>query len=129
MGVATSMRSQIRNALDTYGSTGTRVPITVSSTGTLEGYDGVTETEGTAESFIAVSDNQSKSFPLFRNFGFVTEGDLTLYVRDDQTLNKTDWVYWSDGTFTVKDVQTYNAQDVDIAKMVSLVRRLKSGGD
>ena len=59
----------------------------------------------------------------YQQFGIEREGDFELVVKGDQAVNGTAIVAFQSQTYQVQSINTVHFQNVDLVKIVSMVKR------
>ena len=112
----TGFRNQITTFINTHGSSVTITPRTPTA-GSYGGYEPASDNAGTAVTTKATSNDY-----IFRksgqNFGKLKEGELSLYLKHDETVDKDYVITWQSDDYSVQEIQKIMANDVVVARMV-----------
>lgn len=127
MGIGTSMRTVVTTIINNFGSDVVITPVTV-TVGTYGGYNPATETEGTAVTESAVPYDMVNSLS-FKNFGDLEVGRIKIVFKYTATIplptTTTKYIIeWNSETYDLISVEEYPIQDVTVAKIATLAKRL-----
>jgi hypothetical protein len=121
----TKTRNSIRKVIESYGSTITITPYTV----TNDKWGDKTESDGTPVDTIGISYNNFTSRFSFQPVGNLSEGDFIIIIKDDETIATQEGsnfykMAYNSITYDVLSVEEYEVANVVLAKQVILKKRI-----
>jgi len=115
---AISARNKINNKIfDKLGSTAVRQPY-VSKV--VDKWGDATITRGTSETIVIVPYSYVNSRREYLPFGTLSEGEVVVALRYDQTIVSNDLVVWDDKTFLVENIEGFPLQNINLVNIVLL---------
>lgn len=121
----TKTRSTIRKVIDDYGSTITITPITI----VIDKWGDKTESNGTPVSTVGVSYDYFTARFNFQPIGNLTEGDVIVIIKDDETITTQTGltiykVTYNSIDYNVISVEDYKVANLVLAKEIILKKRI-----
>jgi len=121
----TKTRNSIRKVIDNYGSTVVITPMTISN----DKWGDKTESDGAQVSTVGISYDSFVARYNFQPAGNLTEGDVIIILKDDETITTQTGstiykVTYNSKDYEVVSVEEYVVGDVDLAKQVILKERI-----
>ena len=121
----TKTRGTIRKVIEDYGSTITITPMTIA----LDKWGDKTETTGTPVSTVGVSYDYFTARFNFQPAGNLTEGDVIIIIKDDETIttqsgSTTYKVTYNSVVYNIISVEDYKVADTILAKQIILKKRI-----
>jgi len=121
----TKTRNSIRKVIESYGSTITITPYTV----TNDKWGDKTESAGTPVETVGISYNNFTSKFNFQPVGNLSEGDFIIIIKDDETIATQEGINFYKMTYNsiiynVISVEEYEVANVVLAKQVILKKRI-----
>jgi hypothetical protein len=120
----TKSRSSIRNLIDSYGSTTTITPMTI----TKDKWGDKTESDGSDVDTVSIPfDIFSEKFN-FKQVGDINEGDLTLIIKDTETIAAESEeirykITFDSIEYDVTSVEDYDISGITLAKQIIVKKR------
>lgn len=120
-----SIRSTIRGLIDnpSFKSTITLTAITRTKGG-LGGYEAVTETETSSTTVNCIPTEFAKDKVQLLKFGDLKTGELSLLLRDDQTLDTDDQITFEGANYNIRQVIPVPFNEVTVANELILSEKL-----
>jgi len=120
MVAADNYQTIISNAIDTYGSTITITPITITTN--TRGDD--TESAGTPVVTVAVPFNYFDFMYAFQKFkANMNQGEVSIIIKDSETIDEEDKITYNSKDYSIREIQPFEIQDVVLAKQLLLRER------
>jgi len=121
----TNVRDSVRKVVDNYGSTAVITPITISK----DKWGDKAEVDDTAVNTVGIGYDEFTSRYNFHKLGNLTEGDLILILKDDETIDtqSSSTIYkitYNSIDYDVVSVENYRISNTIIAKQVTLKKRI-----
>ena len=120
-----SIRNLIRSLINNSSIRSNMIVTAISRTkGSLGGYNAVTETESSTSSVFCIPTEYLQDRVEFEKFGDLKTGEVSLIIRDDQTLDTDDQVTFESQTYHIREIKPVHFNEVNVGNEIILSEKL-----
>lgn len=120
-----SIQSLIRSLINNKSirSNMTLTPISRTK-GSLGGYKAVTESESASSTVFCIPTSYVQDKTELEKFGDLKTGELSLIIRDDQTLDTNDEVTFESQDYNIREIKPVHFNEVNVGNEIILSEKL-----